>query len=426
MQQHDMIRLARNQVRADLQALPATLRARFSSDSAARRAIAIADLRLVARQKLPRPVFDFVDGAAGDELTANYNQADLRAVRLMPKVLTGAGPADLTTRVLGQHLDVPLIGAPTGMTAMIHPDAEVALARALTAGGAGYTLSTGASRPMAEVADARSRGPLFFQLYLGKDRHLAKALLDQASALGFGALMITVDTPTTGNRERDLRHKFATQRITARTLFSGAARPRWSARFLANPDVLSTRVLTEAAGGGASPAETARLIQEQFTPLLDWDDVAWVRDNWSGPMAIKGILRADDALRATDAGLDGVIVSNHGGRQLDHASSAVSALPAIVDAVGDRVDVLLDGGIRRGIDVLTALALGAKACLVGRPFIFGLGAGGRGGVTRALEILTTELHQAVTLAGAPSVRDLDRSWLATDGPTPFRITGTSR
>jgi L-lactate dehydrogenase (cytochrome) len=406
---HDFTRLVRAQLGADLRGLPAAVRSRLSAGGAAADCVNIADLRNLARRRLPLGVFEFVDGGAGDEVTQRRNQADMYELVLMPRVLAGAGRADLSTTVLGQRVSVPLIGSPTGGTGLVHPDGEVALARAVNGGGSIYVLSTAATRTMEDVAGA-SRGPKWFQLYLGADREVGRVLLKRARELGFSALVLTVDTPAVGARERDQRNRFAERRLTGRTVVEGIRHPRWTANFLRSPRVLSAGVLESAVSEGARGRGS--LISDQFDPVLSWKDIAWVQDHWDGPILLKGVLRPEDADHARRLGVAGVIVSNHGGRQFDHAPSALRALPAIVDAVGSDVEVFLDGGIRRGVDIAKALALGARACLAGRSLVYGLGAGGETGASRAMEVLTQELRLALTLMGASGVRDLDRGWLA--------------
>lgn len=414
LSEHDFARLVRAQLTADFQGLPAALGSRLSEGGAAGRCINIKQIRDLARRRLPRGVFDFIDGAAGDEVTAGRNEADLRELMLMPHALAGASNIDLSTTVLGQRVNVPLIGSPTGGTGLIHPDGEVAIARAINAGGSVYVLSTAATRSMEDVVQG-SAGPKWFQLYLGADRRIGSALLRRARELGFQALVVTIDTPVTGARERDMRNKFTERRLTPRTLLDGLSHPRWTANFLRSPRVLSAGVLDSVVPADLA-ARVGSLVPQQFDPGMTWADIAWVQENWDGPVVLKGVLRAADALRARQLGLAGVIVSNHGGRQLDHTPSAIRALPAIVNAVGSELEVFLDGGIRRGVDIVKALALGARACLAGRPFAYGLGAGGEAGASRAMEILTTELRLAMTLAGAPSIRELDPSWLGPVSP----------
>jgi L-lactate dehydrogenase (cytochrome) len=322
----------------------------------------------------------------------------------------GATEIDLSTEVLGRRLEVPLLGAPTGMTGLVHPEAEVGVARAVHRGGGLYVLSSAASRTLEEVA-AASPGPRWFQLYLGRDRGLAQALLERARATGYEAVVVTVDVARPGPRERDQRNGFIVPpRITARTLVDGVRRPRWSAHFLSNPRILSESLLLSMAGEGQAMS-MPEMMARQFDPTLSWHDIAWVQEHWDGPLLIKGILRGDDARQAASLGLAGVIVSNHGGRQLDHATSSIRALPEVVEAAGSELEVFMDGGIRRGVDIVRALALGARGVLAGRALVYGLAAGGPAGARRAMQILVDELRLAMTLMGCPSVRELDGTWV---------------
>jgi len=406
---HDFLTLVRGQAQADLRALPDRLRARVTGTGALDRCLNVADVRSLARRRLPRGVFDFVDGAANNEITSNRNQADLARYSLVPRVLRGPGQVDLATTVFGQQLAAPIVGSPTGGTGVVHTAAEAAVAAALNSAGLGYTLSTAATSTAGEVA-AAAPGVRFFQLYLGPDRGVTRRVIERARELDYKALVVTVDTPGVGLRERDVRSGFMARRVTARTLLDGMLHPRWTARMLAEPHVFSAGVLSEAAGRARS-ITNAGLISAQFDPAMVWDDIAWVQEHWDGPVALKGVLHPQDAVQAERLGLAGVVVSNHGGRQLDRAPSAVAALPGIVDVVGSGFEVLLDGGVRRGADVVTALALGARAVLAGRPFVYGLGAGGAAGVRRVADILLAELRLTLTLMGVHSVRDLDPSWL---------------
>ncbi len=407
------------QLAADLARLPGTVRRHLSEPERARRAVNVYDLRALARRRLPPAVFDYVDGAAWDELTAERNQLDQRSWALRPRVLVGAAEVDLSTEVLGQRIAVPLLGAPTGLTGLVHHEGEIGIARAIHAVGGLYVLSSAASRNLEEVAEA-SPGPRWLQLYVGGDRGLVYALLERARAAGYTALVVTVDVPRSGSRERDKRNGFTVPpRVTAHTLVDGVLRPRWTAKFLARPRIMSEGLLSSIAAEGDA-ASLAELVSRQFDPSLSWGDIAWLQEQWDGPILLKGVLRADDARQAAGMGLAGVIVSNHGGRQLDHAPSTIRALPEIVDAVGSELEIYMDGGIRRGVDIVRALALGARACLAGRALVYGLGAGGPGGASRAAEILVDELRLAMTLMGCPSVRDLDPSWLMAAGQTERR------
>jgi L-lactate dehydrogenase (cytochrome) len=400
----------------DLRQLPETAREQLSEGGRARRAINIADLRSLARRRLPRGVFDYVDGAAWDELTKQRNESDMQTLALRPRMLVGATEIDLSTQVLGRRIEIPLVAAPTGLTGLVHHEGEVALARAVHGAGGLYVLSSAASRTLEEVA-AASPGPRWFQLYVGPDRGLAQALLERARASGYEALVVTVDVARPGGRERDRRNGFVIPpRVTAGTLVDGVRRPRWTANFLSRPRILSESLLSSVAEEGTA-ASLSELIGRQFDPALSWRDIAWLQEHWDGPLLIKGILRGDDARQAASLGLAGVIVSNHGGRQLDHATSTIRALPEVVDAAGGDLEVYMDGGIRRGVDIIRALALGARACLAGRALVYGLGAGGPVGAQRAVQILVDELRLAMTLLGCPSVAELDASWVTAATPT---------
>ena len=357
-----------HQLADDLRRVPQTTRARLSEAGRAQRAVNIADLRALARRRLPAGVFDYVDGAAWDEATKERNESDLQALALRPRVLVGASEIDLSTEVLGRRVAVPLLGAPTGMTGLVHHEAEVGIARAVHGAGGVYVLSSAASRTLEDVA-AASPGPRWFQLYVGRDRGLAQALLDRARAVGSEAAVVTVDVARPGPRERDLRNGFIVPpRVTARTLVDGVRRPRWSAHFLSHPQILSESLLLSM--GQEGPAMSMpEMMARQFDPTLSWRDIAWVQEHWDGPLLIKGILRGDDARQAASLGVAGVIVSNHGGRQLDHAISSIRALPEVVEAAGGELEVLMDGGIRRGVDIVRALALGARAVLAGRALL---------------------------------------------------------
>jgi L-lactate dehydrogenase (cytochrome) len=407
------------QLRADLGTAPAAVRRRLTTGARAQRAGNVAELRALARRRIPRPVFDYIDGAAGDELTATRNIADLQALAVAPRVLAGAPDVDLATTVLGHRLAVPLLGAPTGLTGLVHHQGEVAVAQAVHAAGGLYVLSSAGSRSIDDLA-RMSPGPRWFQVYVGRDRGLLQTVLGRARAAGYSALVVTVDVARAGARERDRRNGFTVPpRVTARAIAQGLRCPRWSADFLSHPRILSqSALLAGTSGAGVRPL--AEMINSQFDPALSWSDISWLQEHWDGPIVLKGILRADDAEQAARLGVAAVAVSNHGGRQLDGAPSAISVLPGIVDAVGGELEVYMDGGIRRGVDVVKALALGARACLSGRALLYGLAAGGPAGAARAMRLLVDELSLAMALAGARSVAELDRSWIvnaATDRST---------
>lgn len=415
MKQEGFFTLLAAQLREDLRDAPALARRRLTDAGRVQRCGNIAELRTLARRRVPGVVFDYVDGAAWDELTAERNQADLRRLAVLPRVLTGTATVDLSTTVLGCPVEVPLLGAPTGMTGIVHHDGEIAVARAVHAAGSLYVLSSVGSRGPEEVA-AHSPGPRWFQLYVSGDRGYANELVRRARAEGYLALVVTVDVQRAGARERDRRNGFTLPpRVTARSLAQGLVRPRWSIDFVRRPRFMSeaarrSRAAIRGRPDAGQPTLTA-MINSQFDPRLSWSDISWLQEQWEGPIVLKGVLRAQDAQQAARLGIAGVIVSNHGGRQLDHAPSTISALPAVLDAVGSDLEVYMDGGIRRGVDVLKALALGARACLSGRALVYGLAAGGEAGARHAMNMLVEELRLAMTLAGCGSVPELDRSWL---------------
>ena len=400
---NDLLDLVARQVAADLRAAPGAARRRFTDEGRAARCRTIEDLRRMAKRTVPKPVFDYVDGAAWDEVTYRRNRAGFEALALRPRALVDVSSIELATTVLGRRIDLPIIAPPTGLTGLTHPDGEAAIARAAHSVGTIYTQSALSSLSIEEV-HAAAPGPKWFQLYVMTDRGLVHDMLARAQAAGHEALVLTVDVAVAGVRERDVRNRFSVPpRLTARTLLDGVVHPRWSAHFVARPRISPGNV--RFSGGAASHAE---FVNRQFDPTVTWDDLAMLREHWDGPLVIKGIMRADDAERAVEHGVDAIIVSNHGGRQLDHAQATIEALPAIADAVGERTELYLDSGVRRGTDIVKALALGARAVLVGRPLVYGLGAAGEAGARRAFEILRAELATALALAGYPRIADLGR------------------
>jgi isopentenyl diphosphate isomerase/L-lactate dehydrogenase-like FMN-dependent dehydrogenase len=410
---NDFAELVARQLRTDLRELPRRTRAHLSAGGRAARAGSIGELRAAARRTLPRVVFDFLEGAAEDELTAARNVAGLRATELRPRVLVDVSTVRTATTVLGQPVALPLLGAPMGLTGLIHPAAEVALARALHEAGSVPVVSAMASCTLAEVA-AAARGPLWFQMYIWRDRGLVKEMLRRAEAAGVRVLVLTVDVPRAGNRDRDRRNGFSIPpRVTLRALAGGVTHPRWSYGFIRNPRLGWGNLPGNPGGEGSTlSANTNR----QFDPAVTWDDLAWFRDHWTGRLVVKGILHPEDARQAVRLGADAISVSNHGGRQLDGAPAAIRALPAVARAVGGGAEVYFDGGIRRGADIVKALALGARACLAGRALGYGLAAAGEAGVRRAVGILHTELRTALALTGCPDVAELGPSWIAERSP----------
>jgi L-lactate dehydrogenase (cytochrome) len=376
------------------------------------RALTVDDLRRLARRRLPRAVYDFVEGGAGDERTVTRNRAAFDRLLLRPRVLVDVSKREQATTVLGQRVATPVLVSPTGMAGLCWPKGEVAAARAAHEAGTIYTLSTHSSCSIEEVA-TEAPGPLWFQLYVWQNRDLTRSFVERARAAGYRALVLTVDVPIISRRERDIRNGFTVPpRITVRNAVDTLRRVGWMRRVLLGPRLTLANLVGAPGAPRTDIVTLGGVANRQVDPSVAWADLAWFRSLWSGPLLLKGVLTAADARRAADHGVDGLIVSNHGGRQLDGAPASVEALPQVVDAVGDRIEVLLDGGVRRGADVVRALALGARAVMVGRPYLYGLGAGGSGGVRRALDILASEVDHALALVGVPRVGDLDRTVVA--------------
>ena len=371
----------------------------------------IADLRRLARRRLPRAVFDYIDGGADDEATLRQNSKRFERYALLPRILRDVSQVDTATTVLGQRIEWPVILAPTALSRICDPAGEAAVARAAAAAGTIYALSSASSLSIEEVG-AASEGAKWFQIYVWRDRSLVEEFIERARASGYYALCLTVDVASTGKRERDLRSGFSIPpRPTLRTMFDAARRFRWIWNYLTKPRITLANVVGRAPSGAEDVMTLAEYINSQFAQDVTWDDAAWMIDRWQGPFAIKGILSPEDARQAVEIGADAIVVSNHGGRQLDHSPAPIDVLPEILDATGGRAEVILDGGVRRGTDVLKALALGARACMIGRPYLYGLGAGGEPGVARALKLLRDEVELDLRLLGCPSVSELNAGYV---------------
>ena len=369
----------------------------------------IEDLRRAAQRRLPDPLFDFLDGGAEDERSLGRNRTGFDRYLLAPRVLRDVSRIDTATTVLGVPTALPVIVAPTGTPALFHHSGEDALAPAAARFGAIFTTSNMASRTIEEVA-ALGAGPKWFQLYLWKERAMIEDFVARCRIAGYDGLCVTVDVPKTGNRERDLRNRLTFPlRPTLGGLADVLRKPRWLWNFTTKRRPLPANLAGHTSG--TSLGELSRFTEAQLAQALSWDIAAWLREIWPGKLLIKGVLRADDARRAVEAGFDGIIVSNHGGRQLDQVPAPIEVLAEIVAAVDGQAEVILDGGVRRGTDVLKALALGAKACMTGRPFLYGLAAGGPAGVERAFEILAGEIRRDMMLAGCPTLKSLDADLL---------------
>jgi L-lactate dehydrogenase (cytochrome) len=365
----------------------------------------ILDLRELARRRLPSPIFHYLDGAAETETTAQRNTSAFDEEKLIPRCLVDVSSVRTTTRVLGQEIEWPVFCSPTGASRFYHADGELAVARACADAGTLYGLSTMSTYSLEDVA-AASKGPKMFQLYIFKNRDMTRHLIERCKRAGYQALCLTVDAAVVGKRERDLRSGFGVPIKPSMSILSSfASHPGWLWGRLRNGP-LSLPDLVRGAGSTSIVVQT-KYISEQLDSSVEWKDVREMIELWGGPFAIKGIMSVDDALLAVEVGATAVIVSNHGGRQLDGAAAPIEVLPEIARAVGNHADVVLDGGIRRGVHVLKALALGATACSIGRPYLYGLAADGEAGVKKALDILRTELSRAMQLSGCTDVRNID-------------------
>ena len=378
----------------------------------ASRVVNIGDLRRIAQQRLPKPVFDYLDGGADAESTLAENCRAFTDILFRPRSAVAMGHCELKTRVLGQEISLPLILAPVGYSRLMHPEGEVAAARAAGEAGTGYILSTISGHKLEDVK-ASSKGPVFYQLYLIGGRGAAEGALDRANRAGFAGLVITVDTPVAGLRERDPRNGM--KELMGSSVFAKLpflpeilAHPGWLFDFLRDGGVPKLQNVVVPGKGAMEMGDVTAALAES---TVTWADLKWIREVWTGPIIVKGLLTGDDARRAMDVGAAAVVVSNHGGRQLDTVFPTIRALPEVVAAVNGKIEVLMDGGVRRGSDVVKALCLGARAVLIGRAYAFGLGAAGHAGVTRALEILRADIERTIRLLGCPSMAELDRSYL---------------
>jgi L-lactate dehydrogenase (cytochrome) len=378
------------------------------------KAASVLDYRELARRRLPRFLFDYIDGGSYAEVTLRRNISDLEGIALRQRILRDVSAIDLKTDLFGQAMAMPVALAPIGLAGLAARRGEVQAARAAEAAGIPFCLSTVSACPLAEVAKGVTK-PFWFQLYMIRDRGFMRDLLAQATATGCSALIFTVDMPVPGSRYRDVRSGLAEAPGLAgalRRFGQAAARPSWAwdVGLLGRPHVLGNVV--PVLKGRTGLEDFFAWMRAGFDATVTWADLDWVRANWSGPLILKGILDPDDARAAAELGADGLIVSNHGGRQLDGALSTARALPPIADAVGDRLTVLADGGIRSGLDVVRMLALGAKGVLLGRAWAYALGGGGQAGVAHMLRLIQAEMRVAMALTGVSSVKAIDRSMLA--------------
>lgn len=366
----------------------------------------VEDLRALARRRVPRMFYDYVDAGSWTETTYRENQADFARIKLRQRVGRDIEHRSLATRMLGVDMAMPLAIAPTGLAGMLHADGEILAARAAARAGIRYTLSTVSICSLEDIADAVG-APFWFQLYVMRDRGFVGSLIDRAKAAGCDALVLTLDLPLSGQRHKDLKNGLSTPpRLTAANLLDILCKPRWAAGMLRTRRHHFGNVMGHVKGVDDLHRLAAWTL-EQFDPSFSWSDIAWIKQRWGGKLVLKGILDAEDALIAASLGADALVVSNHGGRQLDGAPSSISALPAIAEAVGEQAEVWLDGGIRSGQDVIKSLALGARAALIGRAHLYGLGALGEEGVDKVLEIIGREMDLTLALCGYQDVRELD-------------------
>jgi L-lactate dehydrogenase (cytochrome) len=378
------------------------------------RVVNIADLRRLAEKRVPRAVFDYLDGGAEDEVTLRENCGAFEEITFRPRHAVAVASCNLRTRVLGSEISLPAMLAPVGYSRLMHPAGEIAAARAAGEAGTGYILSTISGHRLEKVRAATS-GPAWYQLYLVGGTECAEAAMERARKVGFTALVVTIDTPTAGLRERDVRN--GTAELLTGSVFDKLpflpeilSHPGWLISFLRDGGVPRLEnVIVPGSGGGMPMLDVGTALRRS---VVTWEDIRWIRETWAGDIVIKGVLTADDARRAIDEGAAAIVVSNHGGRQLDGVAASVRALPEVVAAVNGRIEVLMDGGVRRGSDIVKAICMGARAVLIGRAYAYGLAAGGQAGVARALEILQADLERTLTLLGCASIQELNPSYVS--------------
>ena len=367
------------------------------------------DFRKLAKKKLPAPIFHYIDGGSDDEITLKRNTSSFNECDLVPNILTSVGEPDLSTSVFGRKIDMPIFLSPTAMQSLYTPEGDKASARAAEKFGTMYSMSTMASFSIEEVANVSS-GPKLFQLYIHKDKSITDDLIDRCKRANFDGLCLTVDTLVAGNRERDHRTGFTTPpKLTFESLLSFAMRPAWVFKYLTNKKFELANIKHKTDKGTNIAKSVIDYINEQYDPKMNWKDAEYCVKRWDGPFALKGIMSVKDAKKAVDIGCSAIMISNHGGRQLDGSRSPFDQLKAISDAVGDKIEIILDGGIRRGTHVLKALAAGATACSFGKAFLFSLSAGGQEGVERLLHNMQQEIRRNMILMGCKNIKELDRS-----------------
>ena len=366
----------------------------------------IADIRVLAKRRLPAPMFHYIDGGADDEITLRWNTSAFDRYELLPRYLRDIEAIDTSTTLLGHRIDVPFFLSPTGMSRLFHHDKEPAVAKAADKYGTFYTLSTLGTTSLEDIA-AVTGSPKMFQVYILKDRGLTSEFVSRCKAAGFEAMCLTVDVPVAGNREREIAHGMhMPPRFGVGSLMSFALHPRWTLNYILSPGFQLANVAHRVDALGEGSMGLIEYVNSQFDRSVTWKDAEWLVQLWDGPMVIKGLQSVEDARRAREIGAKGIMVSNHGGRQLDTAPAPIDCIAEIADAVGDDLDIICDVGIRRGTHIIKALAMGAKACSFGRPYLYGLAAGGHEGVLKALSIMKTELERDLALLGCRSVSEI--------------------
>jgi L-lactate dehydrogenase (cytochrome) len=370
------------------------------------------DFRRLAKKNLPAPIFHYIDGGSDDEVTLKRNTEAFLKCDLVPNILAGVGEPDLSTTVFGQKIDMPLFLSPVAMQRLFHHDGDKASARAAEKFGTFYSMSTMATSSIEEIANI-SGGPKMFQIYIHKLKGLTDNLIDRCKSSGFKSMCLTVDTVTAGNRERDHHWGFTTPpKLTLKSILSFMKRPGWTFNYLIHDKFQMANVKDFTKKGTSIAKGVMEYINEQYDPAMSWKDAEYCIKRWKGPFAIKGLMSVEDAKRAVDIGASAILLSNHGGRQLDGSRSPFDQLPAIREAVGDKLEIILDGGVRRGTHVIKALSLGATACSFGKGFLFGLGAGGQAGVEQVLKRMKEELRRDMILLGCKSIKELNSSKIA--------------
>ena len=370
----------------------------------------IDDMRRLAKKRLPRALFEYIDGVAEDGMTGKANRTSFDNYQLVPRTLVDVANIDCSISVIGQKTSSPVILCPTAFTRAFHHQGEVAVANAAKNAGLIYTLSTVSNTSIEDIADVG--GARWFQIYVYKDRSLVKDLIERCKLTNYQALCLTVDASTPGNREQDLRNGLVIPpKPSLATILDAAMHPYWCWHMLTSPSIVTANIKGNSRLDSSNAKALLKYMHEQLDVSVSWDDVAWMMEQWQGPFLIKGIIHVEDAMKAADLGVHGIIVSNHGGRQLDHAPATLDVLPDIVDAIGNRCEIIIDSGFRRGTDIIKALALGAKACMIGRPYLYGLAAGGEAGVEKSLRLLNEELQRNMRLLGCTSISQLNPSFL---------------